>query len=114
MAGKSGSGRTKLTPEERRKVRLAQRAKHLSIVDGDGTKRPAAKAQEPAPAKAQVPEYVDTTVLLTELTKGIALVVQGLGALNRAVAKLDEKVDCLSEEVEFLAQVVLAPPPNQD
>jgi hypothetical protein len=109
MADKGGAGRARLTPEERRKIRLAQKAKHLSVVDGDGTKRPAAKAQESTPAKS-APEYVDTAVLLTELVKGISLVVQGLGSLNRAVKALDEKVDCLSEEVEFLSQVTLAPP----
>lgn len=110
MANSSGSGRTAISPEERRKVRLHQRAKHLSVVNGDGTKRPAVKAPE---VKQEKPaqEYVDTAVLLTELTKGIGLVVQGLGTLNRSIKALDEKVDCLSEEVEFLAQVTLTPPP---
>lgn len=109
MADKVSVGRTRLTPEERRKIRLAQKAKHLSVVAGDGTKRPAVNPAH-AEEKAKAPEYVDTAVLLTELVKGISLVVQGLGSLNRAVKALDEKVDCLSEEVEFLSQVTLAPP----
>lgn len=109
MADTSGSRRTKLTPEERRKVRLRQRAKHLTVVDGDGTRRPAVKPVEQATEKP-AQEYVDTAVLLVELTKGIGLVVQGLGALNRSVKALDEKVDCLSEEVEYLAQVTLLTP----
>lgn len=99
------------TQDERRKLRLAQRAKHLSVVQSDGKKRP---ATPPPPTAKKAPEYVDTTVLLTELVKGLSVVVQGLGALNRSVKALDEKVECLSDEVEFLAQVTLAPPRAED
>lgn len=111
MAGKGGVGRTRLSPEERRRVRLAQRAKHLSVVQADGKRKPAAP---PAPEAPKAPEYVDTTVLLTELVKGLSVMVQGIGTLNRSVKALDEKVDCLSEEVEFLSQVTLAPPRAED
>lgn len=114
MDGETRTGRPSDAVKLRRTQRLATKAKHLQVVDTDGKTRAAGPKGDPRTSDSQkTPEYVDTATLLAELVKGMTLMAKALGAVRDSVERLEEKIDALDEEVSFLSEVALIPPPPE-
>ena len=116
MDGETRTGRSSDHVKLRRHQRLAAKAKHLQVIDPKtGKARQVGPSGDPrtSPKDAKAPEYVDTATLLNELVKGMTVMVKALGTLRASVERLEEKIDALDEEVSFLSEVTLVPPPKE-